>query len=398
VAGPSATASGTTSNSIQYQVSTLAGSTTNGFLDGTGSSARFSNPRGVAVDSNQYVFVADNIFHVIRRVSPDGVVVTIAGIGNSQGSVNGIGSSATFRGPSCISVDSNGNIFIGELDNKTIRMIKPPTGGWNTWNVTTNPANVVTIAGLARSSSMIDGLGLSARFIGITSLVVSSSGYIFVTDDNGIRMITPLSGGWNAWTSSNQGTVYTIVTSSPGFQDGPGTGTGTAKLTSPTGIDITSDGYLFVTDTLNHRIRIIPPPSGGWTAWNSTTNPAYVYTIAGGSGPLTNGAGNVARFYRPSGITINPTTLEIYLCDSLNHVVRLITPPPGGWGAWNSTTNPAYVYTVAGNGSIGTNDGTNSTASFAEPASIALNKYSAQLMLFVADTRDIGSRIRKIVV
>ena len=395
VAGPSATASGTTSNSIQYQVSTLAGSTNSGFLDGTGSSARFSNPRGVAVDSNQYVFVADN--NVIRRVSPDGVVVTIAGIAGSQGSVDGIGSSATFRGPSSISVDSNGIIFIGEITNRTIRMIKPPTGGWATWHVTTNPANVVTIAGLAQSTSMFDGLGLSARFISITSLVVNSSGYIFVTDDNGIRMITPPSGGWNAWTSSNQGTVYTIVTSSPGFQDGPGTGT--AKLTNPTGIDITSDGYLFVTDTLNHRIRIIPPPSGGWTAWNSTTNPAYVYTIAGGSGStVTNGAGNVARFNRPSGITINPTTLEIYLCDTFNYAVRLITPPSGGWGAWNSTTNPAYVYTVAGNGNFGTNDGTNSTARFAEPASIALNKYSAQLMLFVADTHNTGSRIRKIVV
>jgi sugar lactone lactonase YvrE len=397
VAGPSATASGTTSNSIQYQVSTLAGSTTSGFLDGTGSSARFSNPRGVAVDSNQYVFVADTNFAVIRRVSPDGVVVTIAGIGGSQGYADGVGSSARFDAPFGISIDSNGNIIVVERFNKTIRMIKPPTGGWAAWNVSSNQANVVTIAGAVGVSNVINGPGLTARFVNPLSLVVSSDGYIFATDGDGIRMITPPSGGWNAWTSSNQGTVYTIVVSSTGFQDGPGTGT--AKLYEPVGIDITSDGYLFVADTKNNRIRMIPPPSGGWAAWNSTTNPAYVYTIAGGSGSTgTNGAGNVARFYWPSGITINPTTSEIYLCDINNAVVRLITPPSGGWGAWNSTTNPAYVYTVAGNGSFGTADGTNSIARFAEPASIALNKFSAQLMLFVADTNSNGSRIRKIVV
>ena len=104
-------------------VTTLAGSGSNSSADGIGAAASFSSPLSVAVDSNGNVYVADYGSSKIRKVTSSGVVTTLAGsvVGNSDGT----GSSASFNWPSGVAVDSNGNVFVADSRNEKIRKITP---------------------------------------------------------------------------------------------------------------------------------------------------------------------------------------------------------------------------------------------------------------------------------
>jgi sugar lactone lactonase YvrE len=99
-----------------------------GNTDGTGSAARFHWPNGVAVDSAGTVFVADGPNDTIRKVTPAGVVTTLAGLAGTHGSADGTGSAARFNGPGGVAVDSAGNVFVADTENNTIRKVTPAGG------------------------------------------------------------------------------------------------------------------------------------------------------------------------------------------------------------------------------------------------------------------------------
>ena len=92
-----------------------------GYSDGTGSAARFYNPYGVAVDSAGNIYVADSGNHTIRKITPGGVVTTLAGLAGSRGNDDGTGSDARFYDPYDIAVDSAGNIYVADPANSLIR-------------------------------------------------------------------------------------------------------------------------------------------------------------------------------------------------------------------------------------------------------------------------------------
>ncbi len=162
-------------------VTTFAGTVgSGGFSDGIGVSAKFYVPGGIVIDSNGNLFVADAYNHAIRKITSGGVVSTFAGTVGSSGVNDGTGTSAKFNLPVDISTDSNGNFYVSDYANYTIRKI-------------TSGGVVTTIAGTAGSSGSSDGMGVSAKFKNPRGITVNSNGNLFVTDggNHTIRKIVP---------------------------------------------------------------------------------------------------------------------------------------------------------------------------------------------------------------
>ena len=151
-------------------VTTLAGLAGNpGVIDGTGSGARFGYLYGIAVDNAGNVYVADYSSSTIRKITPAGVVTTLAGVPGVAGSADGTGSAARFNAPFGIAVDSVNNVYVGDYNNHIIRRI--------------TPAGVVTtLAGVPGSYGIADGMGSAARFRYPAGIAIASSGTLYVAD------------------------------------------------------------------------------------------------------------------------------------------------------------------------------------------------------------------------
>jgi streptogramin lyase len=210
-------------------VMTFAGSETLGYADGTGTAAQFGWPRDVAVDNAGNVYVADTSNSRIRKISPTGVVTTLAGSG-VVGYADGAGTAAQFAYPYGVAVDSAGNVYVSDYNNNRIRKISP-TGV------------VTTLAGNGTSGAS-DGTGANAKFNGPYGVAVDSTGNVYVTDNGRcIRKISPA------------GVVTTLAGgSTSGYTDGTAT---VARFNVPSGIAVTSAGVVYVSDSNNHCIRKI---------------------------------------------------------------------------------------------------------------------------------------------
>jgi sugar lactone lactonase YvrE len=103
--------------------SVIAGSATAGSADGTGAAAQFSGPRGIAVDANGIIYVADYSNSKIRKITTDGVVTTIAGVGTNTVTTDGIGLAAAFRSPAGLVLDGKGNLYVGDAGSSLIRKV-----------------------------------------------------------------------------------------------------------------------------------------------------------------------------------------------------------------------------------------------------------------------------------
>jgi sugar lactone lactonase YvrE len=129
-------------------VGTIAGSPgVAGFSDGNGSDARFNYPSGIAVDGSGNIYVADTTNNLIRKITNAGVVSTLAGLQNVAGYDDGTGSQALFNHPGGLAVDESGNVYVADTGNSTIRKITPA-------GVVTTLAGLPTIAGLENGSGI----------------------------------------------------------------------------------------------------------------------------------------------------------------------------------------------------------------------------------------------------
>ncbi|MES2410232.1 MAG: T9SS type A sorting domain-containing protein [Bacteroidota bacterium] len=158
-------------------VSTLAGSIY-GFAEGTGASAQFRNPTGVATDALGNVYVADYYNDRIRKITPAGVVTTLAGSGPALGSSDGIGEAAKFYRPIALTTDETGNVYVSDTLGQKIRKVTP-TGV------------VTTLAGNGSSGST-DGPGTTAKFNHPIGIATDAAGNIYIADatNHRIRKIT----------------------------------------------------------------------------------------------------------------------------------------------------------------------------------------------------------------
>ena len=217
-----------TALSILGNVTTFAGSGKAAFVDGVGLTASFNLPSCVAFDLIGNLFVADELNHRIRKISPSGNVSTFAGSGFAT-YVDGEGLSASFRNPLGVAVDSDGAVYVGDWGNHRIRKINPS-------------GTVSTLAG-SGTAAFANGVGLAASFNGPRGVAVDSTGSVYVADESNhrIRKISP-SGAVSTFAGSGSAT----------FANGGGLA---ASFNSPSGVAVDAYGTVYVADYANHRIR-----------------------------------------------------------------------------------------------------------------------------------------------
>jgi len=224
-------------------VSTVAGSS-EGFADGAAAVARFSGPRGIARSAGGARYVADTENHRIRRLEPDGSVVTLAG--SVAGHVNGPGHVARFSRPWALAVDSAGNLLVADRDNHRIRRVTPQ-------------GQVSDLIGIGKQGSL-DGPAALAMLDAPTSVAVDALGRIYLAGaDHRIRRLAP-QGALIPWAGAG----------SVGHVDGAAA---LAAFHAPGGLAVSVQGAVAVADSGNHRLRRIVDGNGacqiGAACWAS---------------------------------------------------------------------------------------------------------------------------------
>jgi ribosomal protein S11 len=345
--------------STPYAFNTLAGVAdgTTGSNDGTNNGARFNWPEGVAMDASGNLYVADTFNNTIRKITPSGtnrVVSTIAGTAGTPGLIDGTNLAAQFNAPSAITVDTNGNLYVTDTDNHTIRELTPFGTNWV----------VSTIAGRAENPGTDDGTNLVAQFDYPSGITMDTNGNLYVsdTDNQTIRKLTPVGTNWV--TSTIAGSVIIGA----GSTDATGTN---ALFFEPSGITLDSAGNLYVADTDNDTIRKLTPVEMKWV----------VSTIAGAvqSTGSTDGTNRAALFNNPSDISADGLG-NLYVADTSNDTIRKMTPLGTNW----------VTSTLAGvAGTTGSTNGTGTNVLFNFPYGIAADRAGN---LYVADT--LNSTIR----
>ncbi|XP_078575511.1 uncharacterized protein LOC144861469 isoform X2 [Branchiostoma floridae x Branchiostoma japonicum] len=279
-------------------ITTLAGSS-QGNQDGLGKDVHFHHTAGMVVDEdNAMLYVCDSSNNVIRQVSTrTGDVKAFAG--NPDPRVveckDGKGLEARFYHPQGLYLDAKQNrMFVADTDNHVIREMSMPD------------AVVKTVAGTPKEKGLVNGQGRAARFYHPTQMAYDPyTDILYISDhfNHAIRTINLQGYEVDFLAGSPKG--------EPGFKDGKGTA---ARLNYPEGIAFdTTHRVLYVVEFGNNCIRMVTPAG-------------LVKTLAGGpEHGYKDGSGSAARFFHPTGLTLDPTNKVIYVTDQYNHLVRSVT-------------------------------------------------------------------------
>ncbi|MEN9841154.1 MAG: hypothetical protein RL376_954, partial [Verrucomicrobiota bacterium] len=381
LAGGEAVATDSRVYSPHYLVTTYAGYAGQGNADGAGlTQARFAYPQGVAVDAAGNRYVADTLNHTIRKVTPAGVVTTLAGLAGAQGFRNGTGGEAWFNSPAGIAVSADGaTVFVADTSNHVLRRMNTVTGV------------VTTVAGAVGETGLADGTETSARFNTPSGLALAADGTLYVADSGSNRVRKVVFGSGLAVT------VTTVV----------------SGLSEPVALAINSSGSeLYVAETAGNRVRRVPLPSGTAVLVTGFVNPyglalnpagtelfvankeshtlakivladntvSTVAGVANDAGSASGAALSAARFRLPTGLAYDAVAGGVVVADSFNSQLRFYNP------------TLATLTTLAGAPTaINNTDGPAMTARFYTPAALALHTDGT---LYVADREN--HLIRKI--
>jgi gliding motility-associated-like protein len=328
--------------SVAQEVRTVAGQAlASGRADGPGADARMHNPHGIAVSSSGNVYVADRFNHAIRKITPDGEVSTLAGSGNI-GSDNGQGSEASFYEPWDVCVDEQENVYVADYKNNLIRKITPDgtvstLAGSGSFGFAGGPAGVATfgnpggialdkagnlyvsdhnthiirkilpdgtvstLAGAAFDAADSDGLGSAARFNRPYGISMGTDGRLYVADEHNHKIKS----------ISRTGYVTTVAGSGNlGSQD---TTALESRFNYPWDVVQDAEGRLYVLDGYNHVIRRID--STGVTTWVGTS----------GTTGAKDGTGEQASFNGATGMALEAQSNTLWISDAYNNLIRSVT-------------------------------------------------------------------------
>jgi uncharacterized protein (TIGR03437 family) len=330
---------------------------------GPATSALFNIPTAVAVDNAGNVFIADSANIRIRKVSPGGMVTTVAG--NGQWGVSADGGLATntpLAYPAGVAVDSAGNLFFADTWSQRVRMVTP--GGV-----------IATVAGGVPGYFGDGGPANSAGLFYPQGIALDETGNLFIADtmDSVIRMVSPA------------GTISTVAGNGKTGYSGDGGPAASASLNHPTAVAVDSAGNLFIGDSDNNRIRKV---TRGGTIATVAGNGTAGYSGDGGSATAAklNTASVPGSVPVGDGGSLNPGGLAVdgagnlFIADYYNNRIRKVSP--GG-----------TITTVAGDGMAGyAGDGGLATgASLYGPWGVALDSAGN---LLIADSAN--NRVRQV--
>ena len=276
----------------------------------------FSDPFGIAVAADGTVYVSDaGESNRIRKITPEGVVTTLAG--GSEGFADGAGTAASFHTPSGIALDANGNLYVADTGNNRLRKVTPE-------------GQVSTVAGDGIAGHL-DGPAAQARFNGPIGVAVDAKGNVFVADsyNDRIRVISPdgqvttVAGGFDTpcgIVATAEGTLIVADTGNDRLHKINPDGTVSTwdvkvngeDLSNPVGLAVTHDNFLYVTELDRSRVIQIAP-----------TGTAHV--IAGRGAGFAEGPDG-ARFNQPAGVAVHPDTGALFVTDGANYLVRKLDP------------------------------------------------------------------------
>ena len=313
--------------SASGDVATVAGFAGEGSEDGHVSEARLAGPAGITFDNERNIYVADVKSSTIRKITPSGIVSTLAGSANLVGSVDGRGSAARFNQPVGLAADSANNIYVADTGNSTIRKITPD-------------GTVSTLAGSPGVAGTDDGAGANARFAGPWGVATDSADNVYVADSYNctIRKITP-------------GGVVSTIAGQPGIvgsADGPA---GSASFDFPAGLAVDGEGNIYVADRANYTVRKISPAG-------------VVMTLAGLAGEgfdVADGTGSEARFTSPCSVAVDQFG-NVYVVDA-----EFPTPEFFYYSFVRKVSKSGVVSTLAGFVAGDPSSGSGSSARFEMP-------------------------------
>jgi uncharacterized protein (TIGR03437 family) len=322
----------------------FAGNLSSGYSgdSATSSSAQLWSPENVTTDASGNLYIADRGNHVIRKVTPDGVITTFAGTGQLGSSGDGgPATAATFNEPTGLAFDATGNLYIADANNHRIRKITPQ-------------GIISTVVGNGTDEFAGDGGPATQASLNLPIAVTfDKAGNLYITDtlNNRIRKVT------------TNGAIQSIAGVTLNGYTGDGGLATQAQLNFPTGVVVDDAGNVFIADTSNHRVRKINT-SGIISTVMGTGSAGY----SGDEGPAVNAVLNA-----PGGLALDAAG-NLYIADQYNHCIRRL-----------STDGKASTAVGSGTQGAGNGSGDATSIQLNAPAGVAFDRAGN---LFIADTNN----------
>ncbi|MGO9894017.1 MAG: hypothetical protein ACLPX8_07380 [Bryobacteraceae bacterium] len=272
---------------------------------GQATSAEIAQPAGMCIDAQGQLYLADAANHVIRKVSPGGIIVTIAGVGSAgYNGDGGVATSAQLNSPLDVAVDAAANVYIADAGNNVIRQIDVHNGYIN------------TIIGTGGTSNTLNHP---------VALTLDSAGNIYISDAGNHRIA-----------KYSAGVVTTYAGNTVDGYSGDGGPATAAEISNPQQLVFDAAGNLYFADSTNGRIRMVTP---GGIITTVAGNGAAAYT--GDGGPAT-----LASLFIPQGVAVDPAG-NVYVGDTQNDAIREVSPAYPGITTGGVVNGASYAPQLA---------------------------------------------------